>query len=131
MPASIRECDTNDGGHVARRSPFLIDIVLLSERRSLGIRTKSVVRETIEEDHPLKPNTSLARLITMMSKDRPGSSTFPSFNIADRKLEFPEVIRGHRSLPQFGTPSRSRPLRHVLWPQLPGQSYLQRGDLLL
>ena len=73
VKASVHQCDTNDGGDIDG-DPALVVLVKLLEwhlardQEGWCSRTKSVVRETIEEDHPLKPKTSFARLMTAWKK---------------------------------------------------------------
>jgi hypothetical protein len=57
-----------------RASALLIHVDLESARSRDG-RTKSVTRDTIDEDQPLKPNTSLARLMTVYSQLVPRAHT--------------------------------------------------------
>lgn len=63
VKASVLQCDTNDGSYSHKASILRIDIELALAWLATRL-TKSVCSLMIEEDQPLNPNTSLARLTT-------------------------------------------------------------------
>ena len=111
--------------------PSLLTSSLLFSYRILPLvrykLTKSTESCWIDVDQPLKPNTSFARFMTIISCLRDCRYTFPSFDVAILSAYFPS---DRFSLPQFRSTPRSRSLSDILRPQFPPQPSLKLLDPL-